>query len=373
MHARTSHIPSCDAIPTRGRRRARVALSLAATVLLLPLPARAQDEVRARDLSIIEDVLVETIQGAIQVTVSAVNTENIEAQEQARDNNEDIPLRYVFRSGSQTLARGMFLEDYGAVFTVQVPAMAYANSAFFTLGNMAVAQSGSPGSMQSIMANAGALGEELQLRAQMSRMEAEITGLRQRLEAEVERNGESSEQAQALRASLLSWETAVDETQRAYNDYMARRDREATATRQQAVSSGRTETADEARADSTVRFRAPTPDELAAAEELAQKQRNQIEGAIISAVVETLGQYGRILHGLDDNDRLAVVLLPSSYLNPIGSWARATQRDQEFTISVRFRDVMDLDRGDLSPEDFGSRIRIERRTGLQQPQQDDFE
>ncbi|MGD8816367.1 MAG: hypothetical protein PVJ51_04225 [Acidobacteriota bacterium] len=349
-----------------------MALSLAATVLLLPLPALAQEEVRARDLSIIEDVLVETIQDAIQATVRAVNTENLATQERARENNEDIPLRYVFRSGSQTLARGMFLDDYGAIFTVQVPSMAYANSAFFTLGSIAAGQPGAPTSMQSMIANAGALGEELQLRAQMNRMDAEITGLRQRLEAEVARNGEDSESAQTLRASLVSWERAADETQRAYSDYVARRKREPDS-RQQSVSSNRPGAAETTPEEMGVRFRPPTAAELADAEALAQKQRNQIEGAIISAVVETLGQYGRILHGLGDEDRLAVVLLPSSYLNPIGSWARATQRDQEFTISVRFRDVMDLDRGDLSSEDFGARIRIERRTGLQQQPQQDFE
>jgi len=359
MNARTSHIPSCDAIPARGRYRARVSATLAAA-LLLPLPALAQD-VRARDLSIIENVLVETVQNAIQGTIRAINTENLQAQERARENNEPVPVRYVFRSGTQTLARGMFLEDYGAVFTMQVPAMAYTNSAFLQFGNTAVARPNSPGSVQAIIADAGALGQELQMRAQLSRMDAEISAIRQRLEEEVQRSGATSQNTVALRNSLASWQRAFDETQQAYAQYVAERDGD---NRRRNVSSGEVE---ESGSDlSTLRIGVPTREELAAAEALAQDQRNQIEGAVIQAVIDTLAQYGRIVHGLDDNDRLAVVLLPSSYLNPLGSWARATQRDEEFTISVRFRDVMDLDDGDMGAEDFGDRVRIERRGQQQQ-------
>jgi hypothetical protein len=356
MNARTSHIPSCDAIPSRGRRRARVSVTLAAA-LLLPLPALAQ-EVRARDLSIIEDVLVETIQESIQGTIRAINTENLQAQEQARASNEPVPVRYVFRSGTQTLARGMFLEDYGVIFTVQVPAMAYTNSAFLQFGNSAVARPDSPGSVQAIIADAGAVGQELQMRAQMSRMDGEISAMRQRVEEEVQRSGATSQQAVTLRNSLASMEQVFDEMQRAYSEYIALRQREAESRRQN-VSSGDLEPSDSGL--SSLRIGVPTREEIAAAEDLAQAQRDQIEGAVIEAVVETLGHYGRIMHGLDNDDRLAVVLLPSSYLNPFGSWARATQRDEEFTISVRFRDVMDLDDGDLTPEEFGARIRIERR------------
>ena len=160
--------------------------------------------------------------------------------------------------------------------------------------------------------------------------------------------------------------------QNAYTEYLARQEREAEARRQRAVSSDEArplEDEDAARRmGSLSMIAAATPEELAAAEALATDQRNQIEGAVIDSVIETLGQYGRIMHGLNDNDRLAVVLLPSSYLNPVVSWSRATQRDQEFIISVRYGDVLDLAEGDLSEDDFGARVRIERRLGQQRDQ-----
>lgn len=360
MHAaRPSHIPSCDVIPSPGRRRWRAALPLLAAVTLIPLQATAQD-VRARDLSIVENVLVETIQLALQETIEGINTENLEAQQIAREDNEPVPLRYVFRSRGQAQARGIYLEDYGAIFTVQVPSVSYTLGAMFSIsGNEVV------GDMIT------ALGEETQMRAQMSRMGSEIAVMRRRLEREVETSGENSESANDLRTALASLQTSFAAMEDAYAEYLSRQDREAETRRQRAVSSGDARALDEGtdrRMGSLRMITSATPEELAAAEALATDQRNQIEGTIIDSVVDTLSQYGRIMHGLNDNDRLAVVLLPSSYLNPVVSWSRATQRDQEFIISVRYGDVLDLAEGDMSEEDFGARVRIERRLGQESNQ-----
>jgi hypothetical protein len=359
VHA--SHIPSCDPIPARERRPLRACLPLLAAVLLLPAPAMAQ-EVRARDLSIIEDLLAETVQEAIQVTVREVNNENLRAQEADHEAGDAVQIRYVFRSSARTQARGMFLEDYGVVFTVQVPNLTYAYSAVFALpsggSGFRLVQ---PGSLET--AFAGALGQEMQLRNQMSRMRAENEILIQRLR-EVETSGASSEKAERLR-------TAIAEMESAYNEYAAEAEKSASEGERARV------VAEERRGDERDRptnrisglriLTSASPEDLARAEALATDQKNQIEGAVITAVVDTLAQYGRIIHGLDDNDRLAVVLLPSSYLNQMVSWMRATKRDEEFIISVRFRDVMELDKDDITAEEFGSRIRVESRLG--QPHQ----
>ena len=80
-----------------------------------------------------------------------------------------------------------------------------------------------------------------------------------------------------------------------------------------------------------------------------------------------MASYGGVIHGLDEDDRLAVVLLPSSYLSRVGQWLRATQRDEEIIISFRFGDIQDHDEGRISDEEFGARIRVESRLG--QPRQ----
>ena len=359
--AHVSHIPSCDPIPSRKGRSLRACFALMASALLLPSPDTAQ-EVRARDLSIIEDLLTETVQEAIQITVRAVNTENVTAREADQEAVDAVPIRYVFRSAGRTLARGMFLEDYGVVFTVQVPNLTYTPSAMVAIprrsGNAAGTESGS---VDSVIA--GALGREMQLRNQMSRMRAENEVMIQRLERDLEASGGASEKAEALRTALADMESA-------YNEYAA--EAESTTSARERDRVVQEEGGDE-RARSVSRYAGmrvltnASPEDLARAEALATLQKNQIEGAVITAVVDTLAQYGRVLHGLEDDDRLAVVLLPSSYLNPMVSWLRATQRDEEFIISVRYRDILELDKGDIDPEEFGGRIRVESRLG--QPHQ----
>lgn len=353
--AHPSHIPPCDPIPDRRQRKRRAWLPVVATVLLLPAPAMAQ-EVRAKDLSIIEDLLADSVQEAIQIEVREINTENLRAQETDRQGGDAMQIRYVFRSGGRVQARGMFLEDYGAIFTVQLPNLAYTPSTMFTIsagGNVTLVR---PGSISTFIA--GALGEEMQLRNQMSRMRAENEVMIQRLERASEASAATSQNALRLR-------TALSEMDSAYNEYAARAER-IVGDSERARAAGE-------RGDQLARYSdrptglrilsSASPEDIARAEALATQQKTQIEGTIIKAVVDTLAQYGRVIHGLDNDDRLAVVLLPSSYLSQMGSWMRATRRDEEFVISVRFRDVMELDKGKIDELEFGGRIRVESRLG----------
>ncbi len=351
--AHASHIPPGDPVPAWRQRKLPAWLPVVATVLLLPAPARAQ-EVRAIDLSIIEDLLADTIQEAIQFEVREINTENLSAREAELQRGDTVQIRYVFRSGGSTQARGMFLEDYGAIFTVQLPNLTYTHSAMFSISAGGSVTMGRPGSLETFIA--GALGEEMQLRNQMSRMRAENEVMIQRLERAFQTSGAPS---QSLRTALSGLESA-------YNEYAARAERIA-------GDSERARAAAEGPGNQPARYSdrltglrilsSPSREDMARAETLATLQKNQIEGTIIEAVVSTLAQYGRVIHGLDNDDRLAVVLLPSSYLSQLGSWSRATRRDEEFVISVRFRDVMELDKGDIDEQEFGGRIRVESRLG----------
>ncbi len=355
--AHVSHIPPCDPVPVRERRRLRSFLPLLAAALVVPAQAQAQ-EVRARDLSIIENLLAETVQEAIEVTVRAVNTENLQAQETEQQDEQAVKIRYVFRSAGQTQARGMFLEDYGVVFTVQVPHLSFTNSAIFALPRSGDIAAGDRDSLNAVIG--GALGQEMQLRNQISRNRAETDVMIQRLEREVAASGATSENAQRLR-------TALAEMERAYNDYAAEAEEIASSRERERVveeegAAGRSGTSP-GRLAGLRMLATATPEEIARSEELARDQKNQIEGAVMTAVVDTMAQYGRVIHGLEDDDRIAVVLLPSSYLNQMVSWMRATQRDEELVISVRYHDIVELDAGDIDVEEFGGRIRFETRLG----------
>lgn len=355
--SRLPHPPIDNPLPLRARRCCRAGLvSLIAVALVAPAAAWAQDDgaaqkLRARDLSVVENLLTETIQEAIQFEVQAINTENTRTDDVPADASQAPLIRFFFRSSGQTMARGMFLEDYGAVFTVQVPILSLTRSVFAFGDDSFTIYSGSPDGII-----AGALAQEYQLKAQMSRMQAEIQDLTERLAQDVvEGGGELSENAATLR-------TAMNQLDTAYANYAASTEKREADARGSAEADRRSLVSP--RGFGGVRLiEPPDPEVLARAEELANQQKNQIEGAVIEAVLDTLADYGGVIHGLEEDDRLAVVLLPSSYLSRVGSWSRATQRDEEFIISVRFRDILDLDEGRIDHVEFGRRMRVESRLG----------
>ena len=355
--ARLSHIPPSDTLRARPRRRSRCPwVAVLAIGLLVPAAAEAQNataeqRLRIRGLSIIEGLLTDTINEAIEVTVQDVNNENLRAQERALAAGETPELRYVIRSSGQTQSRGMLLEDYGVIFTVQVPNLTYSRSALLRLGRSNSVTMLAPRGPAQVLAGAGAL--EAQMRNQMSRMLVEINNFTRRIENEVNANRAGSEDAQRLRASL-------EELQNAYNEY--------TLGERTLPRPGADPREDAARPSgspvlSTFSIMSNAdPEAVARANELAAQQKTQVESAVITAVLDSL-TYGHIINGLEDDDRLAVVLLPSSYLNRVVSWMSATQRDEEFVISVRYRDVRDLADDKMTAEEFGARIRVETRLG----------
>ncbi len=354
--ARSSHNPSCDTLPARLRRHRRSAwVAALAIALLAPATAEAQNltaaqRLRARGLSIIEGLLTDTINDAIVVTIQTVNAENLRAHEEAVEAGETPELRYVIRSSGQTLARGLILEDYGVIFTVQVPNLTYSHSALIQLGRGNSLTVLAPIGPTQILASSVAL--EAQLRNQMNRMRGEIDEFARRVENEVATSGARSENSQRLRASL-------EELQNAYNEYTSqyRIAREGAEPREDAP-----RVRESPRLSTFSIMSSADPEAVARANTLAVQQKTQVESAVITAVVDSLS-YGHIINGLEDDDRLAVVLLPSSYLNRVVGWMRATQRDQEFVISVRYRDVRDLADDKITVEEFSGRIRIETRLG----------
>lgn len=354
--ARSSPIPSCDFLRARIRRRHRSPwVAVLALVLLAPTTAAAQNvtaaqRVRARGLSIIEGLLTDTINDAIEVTVQAVNAENLRAREQALAAGETPELRYVIRSSGQTQARGMLLEDYGVIFTVQVPNLTYSHAALIQLGRgSSLAVLTPSGTTQTL---AGSVALESQLRNQMSRMGVEINSLTGSLETEIAASGATSGNAQRLRE-------LIGEIQTVFDEYAIDAERVAAARRRAAPTLPVLEWP--RRSAFSVMLSAD-PEAVARASELANQQKNQVEGAVIAAIVDSLS-YGHIINGLEDDDRLAVVLLPSSYLNSVIGWLRATQRAEELVISVRYRDVRDLADDKITAEEFGGRIRVETRLG----------
>jgi len=343
-------------LPERTRRCRRAGLAALIATVLVSGAAHAQDEMsaaqrlRARDLSVLEDLLSNTIQDVINVTVQELNAENRAAQEATPQSGESPEFRYMLQSSGQTEARGMFLEDYGVIFTVQVPRLSYLHSTRIIGPGESTWSVVTPGSFVT-----GALAEEMQLRAQLSRMRFEIASLTERVEREIAAGGAVSDNARLLQAAIAQLETV-------YTEYASEAER---------LESRRQEPGEEARrsavgAEARTGYRMLSTfnaESMARAEELANQQKLQLEGRVIETVIDTLAHYGTVVRSLGSDDRLAVVLLPSSYLDRMSSWMRATRRAEEFIISVGYGDIEALNDGSIDVDEFSRRIRVEMRLG----------
>lgn len=374
--------------PGGDRRAGLVAVGLT-VVLVLPLaavtgtalahsgaratpPQEAQDaKLRAKDLGVVEHLLVQAVQEAVNERIRTINDEVRRSQVEARQTGEPPEYQYQFRSSGEAGARGLFLEDYGAIFTVQVPHVSYAPT-------RALLISTSNGDVPLFVGDRGTdavvalqQARELQIRSQLNVLQRSLAQIEGMLQEEAR-----SEETASLASQMSSRIAELEELQSRLADELRAQER-----------SLRTARADDARREAEAREAAGAeqperravaaetvwsrivgdPEENARARERADEQERQIEEAVLTGIIDTLAQYGTVIHGLDEDDRLAVVLQPSSYLSDVQRWLRATDRAEEFVVSVRYGDIAELEEGDIDAEEFGQRIRIESRLGQPRP------
>lgn len=327
-------------------------------------------EVRATDLALLENALETVISTAIEARIRAINEE--QAQAPTEPERGAVVAAYQFRTSGQTHARGMFLEGYGVIFQVQVPTLG-ANTYVWSLGNQ-------PGAIAYVSPEAEpalpALANEIRIRTQLSLLEEELGEVSRQLVTAAERQGETEhvrllqETASSLRALYEQFRRQAEmqlregaEAQRQARAAGEEAQRQARAAREMDREVRQRQAAAEARTVTVPRRRNMGLDvlDVGRARERAEAHKTEIEAAVIEAVIDTLAQYGRIVHGLGPDDRLAVVLLPSSYT--MARWLRATERPEEFIISVRYGDVMAFDRREIDEAELGQRIRVESRLG----------
>ncbi|MFQ5744484.1 MAG: hypothetical protein ACE5HV_12975 [Acidobacteriota bacterium] len=314
-------------------------------------PAASSQEVRVKDLAVLEDLLVDAVEEAIESSVQQINASNTESSPQGQAGE----LSYVFGRSGRTGARGMFLAGYGVLFTVQLPTLNTTTLYRAELTPLALAMPD--------VGMASKLAREMQIRSQMQMLEQEISDLSQRLEEELA----STAAAEREQVSKL-----LADARRSYaqaRQSYAELSRKAAAESPQAVETQPVQASDRQR--EVGRRRAArrgfigtlNSEELGRMRQAAEQRKAEVESAVIEAVVDTLGQYGRIIHGLQPSDRLAVLLLPSSYQLQIQRWMRATSRPEEFVISVLYGDIQALDKQKIDAEEFGNRVHIESRLG----------
>jgi len=340
-----------------------VGLALVATVTLAAAqaPENQPPNVRAaKELEFLEGLLVENIQEAIQTAVQQVNASTAESTHDPEAGEATVEITYMFRTSGGTVARGMFLENYGVIFTVQVPTIGTVPAAryYSADGNVMPFAVIGPDSVLAL-----SMATEIQVRTRMSILEREIGALNRQLQEILAE--EPTEEAEQLAQTIA-------ELRSVYSAFSAKKEEEVrkrgkaqaeVAERQRQVR------VDEPGWGGAERGFVATydPGAQARARKEAEKRKVEIEDAVVDAVVGTLAQYGHVFHGLEADDRLAVVLFPASYLNPMQRWMRASSRAEEFVISVSYGDLTELDEGLITFGEFGDRARLETRLGGARP------
>jgi len=340
-----------------------VGLAVVATVTLAAAqaPEKQPPNVRAaKELEFLEGLLVENIQEAIQTAVQQVNASTAESAPDPETDGATVEITYMFRTSGGTVARGMLLEDYGVIFSVQVPTIGTVPAARYYSADGNVMPFAVIGP-DSVLAHS--MATEIQVRTRMSMLEREIAELNRQLQEILAE--EPTEEAEQLAQTIA-------ELRSAYSAFSAKKEEEVRkrGKAQAEVAEGQRQVrVDEPGWGGAERGFVATydPGAQARARKEAEKRRVEVEDAVVDAVVGTLAQYGHVFHGLETSDRLAVVLFPSSYLNPMQRWMRATSRAEEFVISVSYGDLTELDDGLITFEEFGDRARLETRLGGARP------
>lgn len=352
---------------TSGRGRIRGALLLAAAAgMLLPLVAEAtppQEETRRKQLEVLEELLSENVQEYVNERVAAEIRKGSEV-DLDDDGEADFtsPTPMVVRTGSIGRAHGVFIAGYGVIFSLQIPQVGVLPHHF--------AQRLTPSrfpAWERLPAEETA--ESLQ-RVTARMVEGRTRGMEQQLralEALLRQQFEEGERNELVERQL----TQIVELRKRFDSLSAEIDEssEVTPEAPEPHAEAPEVEAEEPQAEAPERPREPEAwvfsrdlfDDKARMSELLDKSRERTAEAVTEATVDTLANFGSVIKGLDEEDRISVVIVPSV------SWFAREHQDghgrEEFVVTVRYGDIRDLDDGRIAADEFRSRVQVHNRLG----------
>ena len=344
--------------------------------LILVLPVAAQDDQRAerlRQLEAFEKLLTETLQDRVTVTVdTTMNTAG---------ESEDL----VVKVGRPLAAHGLYLEGYGVVFSIQAPQVSVIPQSFEAVLAQPRAMLRAQPSQAPLVAKG-----VIELRAEM--LDRSVEDLIVLLERDEDLHEVSVGELEELKVTLEKIreevatqappapEAQAEAQAEAEAEAQARAEAEAEV-RSQAMTRGEAALEDARRTQERIWVesdgragRAPRRYEVYYRDVLEHRhgmqeelQRNhvRIAAAVNEAALRTLADYGAVLKGLDDEDRVAIVILPPN----AWTFVRGTRRGsasgvEENVVSVRYGDVREHLNGRIDYEEFARRADVRTRLGL---------
>ncbi len=330
---------------------------------------RDQESQRLRQLAVFEELLTETVQERITNSVN----DTIDAARRGDPNNDGVaegvaaePL--VVKVGKPLAAHGLYIDGYGVMFSIQTPhvsvipqsfeaVLAMPRSVFRVRGSPEL---GTPGAIGVIELRAGMVDRSIddliilledqpdgihEVRVQ------ELEGVKVTLDllrgeatttATVETLDVEAEDEKAAAQVRQHEETQLDTAARVYG-----RAREMSRL---------------SRWEGYVRGTLAQRNELKA---VLERNHRQVAAAMNAAAIETLANYGTLIKGLDDDERIAVVVLPPNTWSFARGFGVGDSDEGEHVVSARYKDIRELDRGKIDYDEFVKRAQIRNRLGLE--------
>ena len=328
-----------------------------------------QESRRLRQLAVFEELLTETVQERVTRSVNAT----IEAARRGDPDGdgvvEDIAAEPLVVNVGQTLAaHGLYIDGYGVMFSIQTPQVtvipqsyeavwALPRSLFRIRGSAAP---GTPGAIGVIEIRADMLDRSIDDLIVL--LERQPDGLHQVRVQELEGVKVTLER---LRGKTVKTFTVDDETAAESPRDEIQVDKADRAYSRARALSGRNLW------EGYYRDTLAQRDELKA---VLERNHRQVAAAMNAAAIETLANYGALIKGLEDDERIAVVVLPPNTWSFARSFGVGVGDDQgEHVVSARYKDIRALDNDKIDYDEFVKRAQIRNRLGLEIARQEDLE
>lgn len=339
-----------------GHRAALCLLASMAVATTMPLGAVTAQETEQtrllRQLEVFERLLAETVQLHIseQIEPTAMQNVMIEVGEGGVLEMDSAP---VVRVGSINMPHGVYVAGHGLVFSFESPQVA-------VMPRPLALRLERPFGMYEVRGVDGDVewaGKVVEFRTGMIQESlAELEALLERERAgaaDPERTAELLEEIENLRRNLEALQAKVAEAPAVDAEAPVEIESSTAPDRRQARVKHRV-----AAPDVFEFYRGVVADQKVLVEDVVE-QRGRVSRAVREACIEALSQYGGVIKGLGDEDRITILVQPAD------AWGRrsAIPENGEEVISVRYRDIRDLDAGKIDHAGFRSRVVVNDRLG----------
>jgi len=326
-----------------------------------------QESRRLKQLAVFEELLTETVQELVTNSVNAT----IDAARRGDPDGDGVveavaaePL--VVKVGQTLAAHGLYIDGYGVMFSIQTPQVSVIPQSFeaafeqpralFRIRGSAAP--GAPGSIGVIELRADMLDRSIDDLIVL--LESQPDGLHEIRVQELEGVKVTLEGLRVKEAEPQAAEAGSTESGQEATTEAQRREEHQVQEAQSAYGRAR-ETSRRNRWEGYYRDTLAQRDNMKV---VLERNHRQVAAAMNAAAIETLASYGALIKGLEDDERIAVVVLPPN------TWSFA--RDfgvgdnlGEHVVSARYKDIRELDSEKIDYDEFVKRAQIRNRLGLE--------